>query len=369
MSKKQRFHYIDALRVSALFLIILYHYEVDIISSGLCNLMEFGIGYDTANIHMAKVGVTLFFMVSGFGLMYSSRESFSGKEFAKKRMSRILIPFYAVSLLVFLCKAVMTGGVVFEKEIPMWHILYTILGLDGYLAEYGIATFSLGVGEWFIGCMIGMYLCFPLLRKALRKNANLTMIIATVVYIAIVAGYQGMVPAHYFFPIKLYDFVLGMYFAMKLQRNGSEKSDGTAVSTECMGRVVVQREVAIGVLGGVMLVIVLVLPVAIPVKPEYVHTLFCIVLFYIAFNLEKVIVIRNIFASKPIKLLSKYSYEMFLIHHWGLIMMNRVLKPQGLWMVVVCFVIEFVVIYIGGAVLKEVLDKGMLLIEKHHLKC
>ena len=355
MSIKQRFHYIDALRACALFLIILYHYEVDIITSGLCNLMDFGIGYETANIHMAKVGVTLFFMVSGFGLMYSSLDSFSLKEFVKKRVLRIYIPFYVVSLLVFLCKAVMTGGAVFENEIPTWHVIFTVLGLDGYLAEYGVATFSLGVGEWFIGCMIGMYLCFPLLRKALKKNANLTIMLATVAYIVIVWVYHGAVPAHYFFPIKLYDFVLGMYFAIKL--SGERKGENAVLNYKRIAKL----ELIVCVTGGVVLLLLMLLPVTMPVKPEYVHTVFCTWAFYVAYHLEQISVARNMFASKPIKLLSKYSYEMFLIHHWGLIMMNRVLKPKSIPMIGLCFALEVVVIFIGGAVLKEVLDKVIYL--------
>lgn len=348
MSIKQRFHYIDALRVLALFLIILYHYETDIITSGLFDLQAAGIHYETANIHMAKVGVTLFFMVSGFGLMLSSLHSFSVKEFVKKRVVRIYIPFYVVSVLVYLAKRVMTDGPVFAG-IPAWHIIYTILGLDGYLAEYGVATFSLGVGEWFIGCMVGMYLCFPALRWAMKKNANVTILIATACYMVIVAVYQGVVPSHYFFFIKIYDFILGMYFAVRLQlkdlQNVQEARENRMSWRTWMRPVCV-----------ICLVVLLLLPVTVPVKVEYVHSVFSAIVFLCAFWLESVPFARRIFAGKPIAMISKYSYEMFLIHHWGLIMMNRVIKPQSVGMVFVCFVVEFVVILAGGMILKECID-------------
>lgn len=340
MNSKQRYYSIDALRVCALFLIILYHYETDITTSGLYNLAEAGIHYETANIHMAKVGVTLFFMVSGFGLMYSGLESFSVKEFAKKRILRIYIPFYVVSLLVYLCKRIMMGGAIFDAGIPAWHFIYTLLGLDGYLAEYGVATFALGVGEWFIGCMVGMYLCFPLLRWAMKKNANVTILVSSVCYLIIVAVYQGVVPAHYFFFVKIYDFILGMYFVVYLR---SRKKVWSPL------RLVVMALAAASLL---------LLQATIPIKPEYTNSVFCALIFLCAFELEHVPLAHRIFASKPVKLVSKYSYEMFLIHHWGLIMMNRILKPQNPMMIFLCFVGEFLVIFCGGAALKEAIDLG-----------
>lgn len=349
MGSKQRFHYIDVLRVMALFLIVLYHFETDIITSGLFDLQAAGIFYETANIHMAKVGVTLFFMVSGFGLMLSGLHSFSLKQFVKKRVVRIYIPFYVVSLLVYLAKRVMVGGKVFEG-IPAWHIVYTILGLDGYLAEYGIETFSLGVGEWFIGCMIGMYLCFPVLRWAMKKSANITIAVATISYLVIVAIYEGVVPPHYFFFIKIYDFILGMYFATRLQVKDLQKVQGNQGKG-------ISRHKWLHVACVIAVVGLLLLPITIPVKPEYVHTVFCALVFLCAFWLEFVPFARCVFAGKPIAAISKYSYEMFLIHHWGLIMMNRVLKPQSVGMVFLCFVLEFMVILVGGMVLKESIDR------------
>lgn len=342
MSIKQRFYYIDALRVLALFLIILYHYETDIMTSGLFDIAAADIGYETANIHMAKVGVNLFFMVSGFGLMLGSLHSFSVKEYVKKRVVRIYLPFYAVTLLVYLAKRVQIGSAVFAG-IPMWHVIYTLLGLDGYLAEYGVATFSLGVGEWFVGCIVGMYVCFPMLRWVMQKKPGVTIGAATIIYIIIAAVYEGVIPAHYFFFIKIYDFILGMYLAIRLQRTCRSK----------------EKALRLAVLSALGAAAFLIVPVKIPTKPEYVHSVFCLLVFLCAFWLESVPFAQRVFASGPISIISKYSYEMFLIHHWGLIVMNRRLKPQGMEMFWLCFILEFVIILAGGMILKKCMNWGL----------
>lgn len=83
MMEKRRWNCVDALRVLALFLIILYHYETNLGTSNLISLEDMGIRYENANFHMAKIGVELFFMISGFGLMCGNYEISSWKKFLK----------------------------------------------------------------------------------------------------------------------------------------------------------------------------------------------------------------------------------------------------------------------------------------------
>lgn len=248
----------------------------------------------------------------------------------KKRFLRIYIPFYLVTIAAYLAKRIMTGGPVFSSDIPKWHIIFTILGIDGYLGEYGIATYSMGIGEWFVGCMIFMYLSFPFLWKAMKRNRNVTMLVATLCYIVITACYAGKIPAHYFFGIKIYAFILGMYFALVLKKP--------------------ERKYA--VFAGTAALILLVLPWKIPMNDDYVLSVFCGLLFLFAFHMEDVRAARNMASGTFIKKLAACSYEMFLIHHWGLILMTKVLKPQVMWKIVAAFILEFIVIYLGATILR-----------------
>lgn len=314
-------------------LIILYHYEVDLESSHMVSLREAGIAY--TNVHMAQVGVALFFMVSGFGLMYSNFDKFSVGKFWKKRLIRIYIPFYAVSLLTYLSRKILIKGAAFEDGIPAWHIIFTILGVDGYVKEYGVSTFSLGIGEWFLGCLILMYVCFPLLREGFRKNRNGMMLVSTACYMITAVFYHGSVPPYYFFFIKLYDFILGMYFALVLKKQ--------------------ERKSVILMLPAALMLIWC--PCTIPVNRNYVVTIVCVLIFLTAFELEGGRLSDKISGSSFIRVISKYSYEMFLIHHWGLIYMNKILQPSTVFEAVVCFFLEFGVICAGGILLKKILEK------------
>ena len=330
--ERKRWNCIDMLRAGSFLLIFLYHYMIETEAGGYFSFSGAGILCENANIHMAKVGVTLFFMISGFGLMYSSRE-FSLKTYAKKRFWRILIPFYAASLFMFLCKKLLIPGPVFDGTIPKWHIIFTVLGLDGYLKEYGVSTFSLGVGEWFVGCMILMYVCFPLLRLGMKKNRTVMMVAATVFYLIIAAVYQGSVPSHYFFLIKIFDFILGMYLAERLKH--------ASVSN-------------LAVLIPAVLFFV-VFPVHIPLNRDYVNTIFCAILFLTIFCTENTAFGRRVSGCLPVRKISQYSYEMFLLHHWGIIVMNRILQPQSLAAAVFCLIPELTVCFAAGAVLHEIL--------------
>ena len=47
--------------------------------------------------------------------------------------------------------------------IPKWKLVFSVLGLDGYLLPLGANFYK--IGEWFLGCLLLIYLLFPLLRR------------------------------------------------------------------------------------------------------------------------------------------------------------------------------------------------------------
>lgn len=322
--KQKRWNSIDLLRVGSFLLILIYHYMVEIEAGGLFSLTNAGITYENANLHMAKVGVTLFFMISGFGLMCSASSEFSLKTYIKKRFVRIFIPYYTVSLLVLIGRGVLIPSSVFEQNIPVWRVIFTVLGLDGYLKEYGVLTFHLGVGEWFVGCLILMYMVFPLLRSTIQKKPDFAIVVVTICYLIVAVTYQGDVPSHYFFPIKLYDFILGMYLAVKLKEPSRKYA----------------------ALSGTVAIVILVLSWKLPLNGNYLNVIFCLLVFLCVFHMEDVKGITNICKSWPMKKMSQCSYEMFLVHHWAIIVMNRILRPQSLTMAAVCFVIELAAVFV-----------------------
>ncbi|MBP5224783.1 MAG: acyltransferase family protein, partial [Lachnospiraceae bacterium] len=119
--------------------------------------------------HPVAVAVSLFFMVSGASLMLSARDE-SALSFWKRHFKALLLPFYIVFVLGFL------GTLLFFPEryagVSAWTIVLSAIGMDGYLLEV-IPNFYV-TGEWFLGCLILLYLCFPLLKKGVEKQPVLT---------------------------------------------------------------------------------------------------------------------------------------------------------------------------------------------------
>jgi hypothetical protein len=69
--------------------------------------------------------------------------------------------------------------------------------MDSWVSMHGISTFSLTIGEWFLGCLILLYLIFPLLRFFMIKSEKFFFIIATGIYLIVLFHYDFSVPHPY----------------------------------------------------------------------------------------------------------------------------------------------------------------------------
>ncbi len=64
----------------------------------------------------------------------------------------------------------------------------------------------------FLGCIIILYILFPVLRYFMKRWKWATITAFTLLYIYIVFDYHYTVPVHLNLFVKLYEFVLGMFF-------------------------------------------------------------------------------------------------------------------------------------------------------------
>ena len=46
-----------------------------------------------------------------------------------------------------------------NADIPRWRVIFSVLGLDGYLAPVTVTFYK--IGEWFLGVILILYLVFP----------------------------------------------------------------------------------------------------------------------------------------------------------------------------------------------------------------
>ncbi|MBR3036905.1 MAG: acyltransferase [Lachnospiraceae bacterium] len=211
---KKRYLYPDIMRTAALLLIFVYHFLIEF-SKRIPEVKLPKIFADGGSLssHPVAVAVSLFFMVSGSSLMLSAREE-SALSFYRRRFRAIMIPFYIVFVLGFIGTLL-----VFPERyagVPVWTILLSVIGMDGYLLEV-IPNFYV-TGEWFLGCLILLYLCFPFLKQCVDRKPVLTAAVTMVLFVLLLAFFHAPLFAsrdRYFF-LRLPEFMCGMYLTKYL---------------------------------------------------------------------------------------------------------------------------------------------------------
>ena len=129
------------------------------------------------------IGVTFFFMLSGYILAYRyagaiKNSSFSFKTFLNRRIARLL-PIYYVSLLLTLpltFNEFMNGDRVFYVK----KLFVNLLLLQSYI-PIGDYYFSFNGVSWSISTELFFYLSFPFLLLFLMKNTKLIKILLALV--------------------------------------------------------------------------------------------------------------------------------------------------------------------------------------------
>jgi len=196
---KERLVHLDFARAVAIAAVLVIHFLAH--STGTV-VQLFG---GTANLTM--ISSPLFFAVSGASLACSTprEKAMSLGMFIRKRFLRIFPVFYIAyafaTAIHFLIDRTIAVGV------PAWHIVFSFVGFDGLLLALGVPTFYM-VGEWFLGCIIGVYALFPLLHWIWRKSVVTLAIIGGVLVIATAFNIGHSWAFYLFMPIA--SFIFGM---------------------------------------------------------------------------------------------------------------------------------------------------------------
>jgi len=196
---KERLVHLDFARAVAILAVLIIHFLAHY--SGMVVPLFGG----TANLTM--ISSPLFFAVSGASLACSTPRDrgMNLATFIRKRFLRIFPVFYiayvgatAISFLIH--RSVGTNA-------PLWHIVFSFIGFDGLLLALGVPTFY-KVGEWFLGCIIGVYALFPLLHWIWRKSVVLLAAIGAVLAIATALNVGHEWAFYVFMPVAA--FIFGM---------------------------------------------------------------------------------------------------------------------------------------------------------------
>ncbi len=211
MKNNKRIFYLDLIRAIATITIVLTHYNALFIYN-VPN--TYGIVGSTHifKTYIGDFGVSLFLILSGASLMVSVKDNFSIKEYYKKRFKKIFPIFWFVWILLFLYGIVVNGSSVNSlMSVSRFNIIYTLLGIDGYVSVFGLPTFYI-IGEWFLGFIIIFYLIFPLLYKCMNKFPKLFAISTIFVYFVSVYLLRNYMYSNILICTRILELVFGMYF-------------------------------------------------------------------------------------------------------------------------------------------------------------
>ena len=280
--KKQKIFYLDFIRVVSMFVIVTYHFYAHFAENNIT-----GTVIPFANGKWGIIGVALFFMISGASLMYNYGEQIDVKKYFIKRFLGIFPMYWLAYAILFIYLFYQSKGV--PTAAPLYRLIFTVFGMDGYLSCYTETIYL--IGEWFLGCIILLYILFPFLRAAVKKYPVTTFVVATILNFALLLFYrQGTMPISRNIIISAYSFLLGMY-VVKIKRI----SWWHAVIAFVLAIIFYKLPT-----NGNMLVL----------STRMVAYLLYIVLAYIG---QK---INNITLQTVIAIVAKYSYAVFLVHHY-----------------------------------------------------
>ncbi len=119
--KEERIRYYDVLRVASFFVIMAYHALCEAAGAGL---MEQRIPDSLpviGNVSLVIAAVSVFFMLSGAGLMCKANQDFSVKAFYRKRFARIIVPFWVTIVVGFIALSILRGRTFWmPSDVPLW---------------------------------------------------------------------------------------------------------------------------------------------------------------------------------------------------------------------------------------------------------
>jgi peptidoglycan/LPS O-acetylase OafA/YrhL len=279
-----RLYGLDVIRVIGILLIILFHYNAwseRIISSSVLLVKNY--------TFLGAIGVSLFIILSGASLFYSTKTDFDVITFYKKRFFAIFPMFYLVYSSCIILALLFHQYDLTVARNPLSFLL-TIVGLDGLFSPV-IPNYYL-IGEWFLGCIVILYLMFPGIRYIFNINSHLAVIIGIIIFFLLQEFYHYSLPLQTVPLFRMAEFVFGMYY-MYYSNQGIR-------------------------FHSVIIAIILIFTIFLTCFDDVFSgqmqmNIYNLVTFIILFNISKCISGETL--KKIISFLSRYSYPAFLVHH------------------------------------------------------
>lgn len=202
--QQKRLYHLDFIRVTAIIAIILFHYNIwseRIVSPSVLLVKNY--------TFLGAIGVSLFLVLSGASIFHSTKNNFNAWQFYKKRFLALFPMFYLIyACFMFLALVFHQYDLTVEKN--PFAFLLTIVGLDGLLSTV-LPTYYL-IGEWFLGCIVVLYLLFPAIRYGFYLQKETVLIISFAIFLLLQQYYTFSFPLQRLPLFRMAEFIFGMYY-------------------------------------------------------------------------------------------------------------------------------------------------------------
>lgn len=168
---------LDVVRLAALLPVLCYHYCIEAARLGFAVPTAL---YDRAMADWVELGLAWFFLLSGAALCLQWQGRFALRPYLVGRAAATYPAFWLGFGALFVYGEVLHGN---NADIPRWRVVFSVLGLDGYLAP--VTTTFYKIGEWFLGVILVLYLVFPLLLWCMETARRRRVLLAAMVLLAL----------------------------------------------------------------------------------------------------------------------------------------------------------------------------------------
>lgn len=291
-ARKLRLESMDFVRTIALLSVMTVHYNAEV--SNAFQLPTKILTNYVFGLYLGVFGVSLFFILSGAALMYTSQRKISLKSFYAKRFKAIYPTFWCAFVPIFLFLFYFNGGI--YGDVPKVRIILTVFGLDGYLGTMGYLLPNYAViGDWFVGCIVCLYAVFPFVHFCVVRKPLLSALVAGTLLIAFGARFNYIL-----FFLRIPEMMAGMYYIMYRDTIKKHKLAELIAALACMAVLILTSLVAIKV----------------PLIYQFVVT-GSAAFFFFNYAYEQLSRFPKAYklCNSLCKTCSKYSFEAFLVHH------------------------------------------------------
>ncbi len=171
--------------------------------------------------NFGTMGVSFFFVLSGFVLAWSTADDLPASTFYRRRFARI----YPSYILMFALAAIL---------VTLWSDHYmsrgwlgavtTVFMIQAWIPTSNYPVFSFDAPEWSLSCEAFFYLAFPAISRVMRqltarrRTIALGAVLALAVAASAVLTHTGHYSVAYTNPlVRLPEFVAGVWFAMAVK--------------------------------------------------------------------------------------------------------------------------------------------------------